>query len=249
MKRKDHFRIMAFGIAILVSICFGCIEPDLFAAETENSLQDAINAYNRKAYNEAFHILKPLAESGNPTAQGMLGEMYYLGLGVSSNCHKACSWFEKAAEGDNAVSYVYLGEIHTFGKCGDTDFKKGVDYYLRGIALGHVLAANNLAWFYATVEYPEYQKPGKAIQYALMAIQTAPDEARFYDTLAAAYARDGQFEKAIETIKKAITLLKEMTTIPVTEKQKMEAEFITRLHLYTNRKPYNDKAIRYRRSI
>lgn len=246
MKRNNHLIPKVFVIVSLVLflLCCGNSQSKMFLSETEERLQDAIKALSQKKYTEAYGILEPLAKEGEPTAQLILGNMYYSGIGVSQNCNQAYSWFKKSAEGGNSQAYVFLGEIYEFGKCGETDFKKAIKYYLSGIALGNTLAANNLAWFYATVGYPEYQKPKEAIEYALMGVKANPSDGRFYDTLAAAYARDGQFEKAIETIKKATTLLKGMDSIPETEKRKLEAEFITRLSLYMNRKAYIDPSIR-----
>ncbi len=173
-----------------------------------------------------------------------MGNLYYLGLGVSQNCKQAILWFNRSSEGGNSEAYVFLAVIYEFGTCGETDFKKAIKYYLRGIALKNSKAANDLAWFYATVGDPEYQTPKKAIVYASEAVNANPYDARFYDTLAAAYARDGQFNKAIEIIKKATTLLKEMDSIPEPEKRNLEAEFSTRLSLYMNHKAYIDMSIK-----
>ena len=244
MKKNNRLIIIVFVIVPLVLLCSGYCKSKMFLSETEGRLQDAIKALNQKKYTEALNILKPLAKKGDPKAQLILGDMYYSGIGVTPNCNKAHSWFKKSAEGGNSHAYAFLGEIYEFGKCGETDFKKAIKYYLRGIALGNTLAANNLAWFYATIGNPDYQKPKEAIEYAILAVKASPHDARFYDTLAAAYARDGQFEKAIETIKKATTLLKGMDSIPVSEKLKLEAELITRLSLYMDHKAYIDISIK-----
>jgi tetratricopeptide (TPR) repeat protein len=246
MKRNNHLMIIVPVIVSLVLLCSGYSKSKMFAYEAEDRLQEGIKAFNQKKYREAYYILEPLAEKGEPIAQVLLGNFYLYGLGVSSNCHKACSWFEKAAKGGNSQAYAFLGDIYTFGKCGETDFKKAINYNLKGISLGNPLAANNLAWFYATVGYPGYQDPKMAIKYAQWAIRIVPYDGRYYDTLAAAYARDGQFKKAIETVRKAIILLRGMDSIPVTEKRKLEAQFINRLSLYMNGKSYIDISIRHR---
>ena len=235
---------MVLIIVSLVLLCSWYCNSKISLSDTEERLETAIKALNQKNYAETYSIVEPLAKKGEPTAQLILGNMYYKGLGVSQNCKQANIWFKRSAEGGNSQAYVFLAEFYEYGKCGETDFKKAIEYYLRGIALNNTLAANNLAWFYATVGYPEYQKPKKAIVYARQAVKANPYEARFYDTLAAAYARDGQFIKAIEIIKKATTLLKGLESIPETEKRNLEAEFITRLSLYMNNKAYIDMSIK-----
>jgi serine/threonine-protein kinase len=90
----------------------------------------------------------------------------------------------------------------------------------------------NLAWFLATG--PERVRDGKrAVELATRACElTEWKNAVFLDTLAAAYAEVGEFEKAIEVLKKALGL-------PNAEKQ-FGPEFRERLALYEKKKPYRD---------
>jgi Flp pilus assembly protein TadD len=90
----------------------------------------------------------------------------------------------------------------------------------------------NLAWFLATG--PERVRDGKrAVELATRACElTEWKNAVFLDALAAAYAEVGEFEKAIETEKKALAL-------PNAEKQ-YGTKYRNRIALYERKQPYRD---------
>lgn len=68
-------------------------------------------------------------------------------------------------------------------------------------------AMNNTAWFFATLEGTELFAPEKAIEIARRACElTDHKQPELIDTLAAAYAAQGNFEKAIELAENALVL-------------------------------------------
>lgn len=64
--------------------------------------------------------------------------------------------------------------------------------------------ANNLAWLLATAPDERDRDGVRAVKLAQQAVAAAPDSAQTLDTLAAAYAEAGQFDKAVETQRAAI---------------------------------------------
>ena len=60
-------------------------------------LEDAEAAIKRRDYTTAARIIRPLAESGDATAQYNLGIFYDNGLGVPQNKVNAYMWFSLAA--------------------------------------------------------------------------------------------------------------------------------------------------------
>jgi predicted Zn-dependent protease len=64
---------------------------------------------------------------------------------------------------------------------------------------------NNLAWLYATCEQEQYREPSKALVYATHAAAMKPVP-YILDTLAETYYVNGMHEKAIETMKHALTM-------------------------------------------
>lgn len=106
----------------------------------------------------------------------------------------------------------------------------------KAIALGltknwKAYTLNDLAWEYATVQAKAVKDSEKGVEYAKKVVELYPDEAGYRDTLAAAYARIGDFDAAIETQSEAISMLKP-------EDEAIRSEFEQRLALYESHTPY-----------
>lgn len=81
-----------------------------------DSLATGSAAFSRGDYNRAALILMPLAEAGNPRAQGMVGFMYATGRGFPQAYDVAAYWYRLAAEqGDTGAQYL-LGLAYDKGQ-------------------------------------------------------------------------------------------------------------------------------------
>ncbi len=90
-------------------------------------------------------------------------------------------------------------------------------------------AYNGLAWFYATAKEPRFQNGEKAVELALKACElSAWSDPGYLDTLAAAYARKGDFNNAVKWQEKALA----------SSQLKNNAGAQLRLDFYRNRKPW-----------
>jgi TPR repeat protein len=96
------------------------------------NFQDGLNAYNKQDYAVALKEWQPLAKQGNKTAifagltsgvmscpklkigfaQNNLGTMYANGKGVLKDDKQAASWYQKAAEQENAGAQYNLGNMY-----------------------------------------------------------------------------------------------------------------------------------------
>jgi serine/threonine-protein kinase len=136
-------------------------------------------------------------------------------------------------EPQNALAHYYLGIVLQDKR----DLPGAEAEYREAILLDPKLAPayKNLAWLLATG--PERFRDGKeAVELATRACElTGWKYAYFLNTLAAAYAEVGEFEKAIETQKKALAL-------PGAEKQ-YGPEFRTRIAQYERKQPYRDPSL------
>jgi hypothetical protein len=69
---------------------------------------------------------------------------------------------------------------------------------------------NGLAWLLSTSRYPEVRDGRIAVAFAeKAAAATTRKDPAILDTLAAAYAEDGQFDKAVSTQKEAMAMLQD----------------------------------------
>ena len=96
-------------------------------------------------------------------------------------------------------------------------------------------AYQNLAWLQATCPDGKYRNGGKAVEIATKAYQLSNGKSwRYLDTLAAAYAQNGDFENA--TLWQAKTIEMALTDKSLTEEGKEELRF--RMELYRKGRPY-----------
>lgn len=89
------------------------------------------------------------------------------------------------------------------------DWKAAIHHYRKALELdrGSLLAANNLAYILAAHPDQKLSDGDEAVRIAEQACQqTRFQDPRFLDTLAVAYAASGQFDKAIDTARRAIAL-------------------------------------------
>jgi hypothetical protein len=102
-----------------------------------------------------------------------------------------------------------------------------------GLNPGYTDALNNLAWVLGTHNDANIRDGAKAVRLAERACELSGyNNASKLDTLAAAYAAQGEFDKAIDTANKALALALER------EKKALADEIRKRLNLYNNREPY-----------
>ncbi len=131
-------------------------------------------------------------------------------------------------EENTAIAYTYLqsGE--------DALIEKGLRYLERLSGNGDLISMNNLAWFYATTSDNKYQNREEAVRLAeLLCRQTNYENYMYVDTLAAAYARAGNWEEAVRYQESAIRLLKNGG-------MEDDAGFNQRLNLYSSHKAYTE---------
>ena len=94
---------------------------------------------------------------------------------------------------------------------------------------------NNLAWLMATTPIENLQAPDEAVELARRAIElTKHDDASTLDTLAAAYAATGRFDKAVQTAQRALELAARMPD------KFLARDILARIDLYKDGKPYRE---------
>jgi TPR repeat protein len=178
-------------------------------------------------------VIRAKAERGDAVAQYSLGICYAKGQGVATNEAEAVKWYRKAAEQNDAKAQCNLGACYATGQGVEKDYTEAVKWYRKAAEGGEVKALSSLAWILATSENLEIRNGSNAVVFAAQAVAaTNRKTPADLDTLAAAYAETGQFEKAVSTEHEAIALLQ-------TEAE--QNDYRTRLKLFEAHRPYRAK--------
>jgi tetratricopeptide (TPR) repeat protein len=97
---------------------------------------------------------------------------------------------------------------------------------------GDAAALNEIAWLLATCNYSAVRNGRSAVTFAEKAVaRTGRQDPNYLDTLAAAYAEAGEFEKAVDVQNEAIALLRD---------QKTKKDYESRLKLYQSNSSYRE---------
>lgn len=91
-------------------------------------MAEALEAYDAKAYKQAYDIWHGLAGS-NADAMVNLGSLYAKGEGVAKDVGKALLWFEKAVKKGHGVAAFYLGGMYENGIGVARDEAKAAECY------------------------------------------------------------------------------------------------------------------------
>jgi uncharacterized protein len=75
----------------------------------------ALDAFERKDFEEVLRLALPHAEAGNSDAQSMVALLYETGLGVNRDVLKAEVWLMKAAEQGSCLAWNNLGTLYAMG--------------------------------------------------------------------------------------------------------------------------------------
>ena len=75
-------------------------------------LEDGTAAFERGEYVLAEKLIQPLAEQGDPSAEGVLGMIYVMGVLPNHEPKVGVEWLRKAAAGDDPLAEYILGKAY-----------------------------------------------------------------------------------------------------------------------------------------
>ncbi len=145
------------------------------------------------------------ADQGHAGGYLGLAYLYESGTGVTADPKAALNWYERAAEAGSTDAQLRLAYLQLQG--GKLQNHRDAARWLtKAAASGNPQALNDHAWLLATSRYDEIRDGSRAV--ALAERATANRRTPVYlDTLAAAYADTGNFEKALAIQREAIALV------------------------------------------
>lgn len=155
----------------------------------------------------------------------------------NQNNYKAAALFYDEIPPDDDL-YPYMIYLRAFAKdeSGDTagavrDWENTLNHEIQVYPREDVL--NNIAWAYATSKNPGIRDHSKSLSYATEANQLSGGKsADIIDTLATAYAANGNFDEAVKLQQKAIDLQNAQN------EEGFLDELKARLELFKNEQPY-----------
>lgn len=110
--------------------------PALQSAASDVS--DAVDSMRAGNYAEAYCVLKPYAEDGDPEAQYNIGWMYMNGYGLMMNDQLALEWWQRASDQGYIDATFSLAMLYSQGEGRvKADMDKAVEYYLMAVEDGH----------------------------------------------------------------------------------------------------------------
>jgi tetratricopeptide (TPR) repeat protein len=151
----------------------------------------------------------------------------------AQECDDALSRLPKVEESRRALLLITLADAQR----GKGDWSSAIVTLRRAVDVEREtkMAANHLAWLLATSPIDEWRNGEEAVQ-LLEEFAAHPETPPAYlDTLAAAYAETGKWEKAVSTIQRAIDRLRQEGG------SALLGDFEKRLANYQRQEPYRDQ--------
>ena len=103
------------GMRLIFRTAFVILMLGLSVPAAAGPSEDARAAYDRRDYETALRLNKPLADQGNADAQNSLGAMFRNGEGVPQNYAEAMKWFRLAADQGDAAAQFNVGNMFDNG--------------------------------------------------------------------------------------------------------------------------------------
>jgi len=159
----------------------------------------------------AVAMFQKATAAGIAAGQYSLGEAYEQGNGVSVNNEKAAEYYLQAAVQGHGEAQNALGYLYRRGGGVPQSYLEAAKWYRLAADQGVPAAMNRLAWLLAGCPLPEICNGELAVKLILEAYKQdnfpAADKPGFQDSLAAGYARSGQFDLAIATLDETLASL------------------------------------------
>jgi TPR repeat protein len=185
-----------------------------------------------RRYATARVLFERAAAAQYPDAFAGLGRIYQRGLGVAVDRKRALELYSKGAALDDLQSQLMLAAMLLESPGTENDTETALHWLRIAAGRENPLGCNGLAWLLATTRFDRLRDGPVAVTQALRAtalLRTATT----LDTLAAAYAETGDFDKAVATQREALAIVD-------VRRGERRSEFERHLDSYLNKKPWRE---------
>lgn len=118
-------------------------------AKDVRTLKQAWSSYKLGNYEDALGLWMPLAESGNPSAQVLVGLMYNQGNFVKQDNNEAEKWYVLASKQDFVPAKWRLAMLYYHGSGLTQNYQKAADLYHSAAKQGDVYSQKALGEMYS----------------------------------------------------------------------------------------------------
>jgi TPR repeat protein len=182
-----------------------------------------------------MHFLTKAAHADDAHSAYVLGREYLTGRDVPRDHPRAVRWFKRAATAQHALASLWLSEMHAKGLGVQQDAARAEEMLQTALRSATIRDKNHFSW--TLVVNPDAQLRNSALAIRVLEPALAAEQQKspaHLDTLAAAYAEHGEFDKAVATQLEAIRTWQR--TRPTESAPDMEQ----RLQLYRASKLYRE---------
>jgi TPR repeat protein len=184
------------------------------------------------------HFLSKAAGTNDAQAAYMLAREYLTGRDVPRDPSRAVEWFERAAKAKHAVASLWLSELHAKGIGVRQDVKRAERMLQDALSSAKLTDKNLFSWTLSVAQDAQLRNSALAIRVLEPALAAEKEKSPAHlDTLAAAYAAHGEFEKAVATQLEAIQAARRKWPAQRT------ASLEPRLELYRSGKAYQEDSL------
>lgn len=188
--------------------------------------------------------IREMALANQPAASVYLASLYYLGLNTLERRSNIAWLINRAYEKSKYwMMPDKMAEIYVNGYLGEANTEKAKALLMNATNDNFPFHANNVAWLFATTNSQALADYPLALELAkkVVAEDVHADNYIYVDTLAAAYAANGHYDKAVATQEKALELI--LAEYENSDSPSNEIEnFRTRLELFKSGQRYVEES-------
>jgi TPR repeat protein len=185
-----------------------------------------------------MHFLIKSANADDANSAYMLGREYLTGRDVPRDPARAAQWLTRAAEGKHKLASLWLSELHAKGLGVQQNHARAEQMLQAALHDADMRDKNQFSWSLSVSPDARLRNSALAIRVLEPALAAQQQKSPAHlDTLAAAYAEHGQFDKAVATQLEAIETLRR------TRSTERSPSMQQRLDLYRAGKPYREGSL------